>query len=222
MPWAVAGRGQRVEIERGRVRIDHRRAGDAHRIDIAAGKLGERHRSRQLRLPDDRARRFVERIDAVGFRRHDDQPALGARRLPIERLGIDVSAQARVEARVAMHAGRPGKGEPADLVGAQPLQRVVIGQDAGPVPQRHTGTSTDTHGRSQRPKGASASPDLPALCADPSPGRAHAHPPFAVRAASALCNARKAGLAQLVEHLICNQGVTGSSPVAGTNKIRLI
>ena len=27
----------------------------------------------------------------------------------------------------------------------------------------------------------------------------------------------KAGLAQLVEHLICNQGVTGSSPVAGTS-----
>src|SRR5688572_15584411 len=27
---------------------------------------------------------------------------------------------------------------------------------------------------------------------------------------------RAAGLAQLVEHLICNQGVTGSSPVAGT------
>ena len=26
-----------------------------------------------------------------------------------------------------------------------------------------------------------------------------------------------AGLAQLVEHLICNQGVTGSNPVAGTN-----
>ena len=29
----------------------------------------------------------------------------------------------------------------------------------------------------------------------------------------------KAGVAQLVEHLICNQGVTGSSPVAGTSKI---
>ena len=28
-----------------------------------------------------------------------------------------------------------------------------------------------------------------------------------------------AGLAQLVEHLICNQGVTGSNPVAGTNII---
>ena len=27
----------------------------------------------------------------------------------------------------------------------------------------------------------------------------------------------KAGLAQLVEHLICNQGVTGSSPVTGTS-----
>ncbi len=26
-----------------------------------------------------------------------------------------------------------------------------------------------------------------------------------------------AGLAQLVEHLICNQGVTGSNPVTGTN-----
>jgi hypothetical protein len=28
-----------------------------------------------------------------------------------------------------------------------------------------------------------------------------------------------AGLAQLVEHLICNQGVGGSSPSAGTKKI---
>jgi hypothetical protein len=27
-----------------------------------------------------------------------------------------------------------------------------------------------------------------------------------------------AGLAQLVEHLICNQGVTGSNPVAGTKR----
>jgi hypothetical protein len=31
---------------------------------------------------------------------------------------------------------------------------------------------------------------------------------------------RDADLAQLVEHLICNQGVTGSSPVAGTKKIK--
>ena len=29
----------------------------------------------------------------------------------------------------------------------------------------------------------------------------------------------RAGLAQLVEHLICNQGVGGSSPSAGTNEI---
>ena len=35
-----------------------------------------------------------------------------------------------------------------------------------------------------------------------------------------LCYMRaRAGLAQMVEHLICNQGVTGSIPVAGTNKI---
>lgn len=27
----------------------------------------------------------------------------------------------------------------------------------------------------------------------------------------------RAGLAQLVEHLICNQGATGSNPVAGTS-----
>jgi hypothetical protein len=32
----------------------------------------------------------------------------------------------------------------------------------------------------------------------------------------------KAGLAQLVEHLICNQGVGGSNPSAGTNKIKHI
>ncbi len=31
-----------------------------------------------------------------------------------------------------------------------------------------------------------------------------------------------AGLAQLVVHLICNQGVTGSNPVAGTDFIYLI
>jgi hypothetical protein len=29
-----------------------------------------------------------------------------------------------------------------------------------------------------------------------------------------------AGLAQLVEHLICNQGVGGSNPSAGTSKIK--
>jgi hypothetical protein len=29
-----------------------------------------------------------------------------------------------------------------------------------------------------------------------------------------------AGLAQLVEHVICNHGVTGSNPVAGTNEIK--
>ena len=31
-----------------------------------------------------------------------------------------------------------------------------------------------------------------------------------------------AGLAQLVEHLICNQGVGGSNPSAGTNEIKAI
>ena len=31
----------------------------------------------------------------------------------------------------------------------------------------------------------------------------------------------EAGLAQLVEHLICNQGVTGSNPVAGTKRMGL-
>ena len=31
-----------------------------------------------------------------------------------------------------------------------------------------------------------------------------------------------AGLAQLVEHLICNQGVTGSNPVGGTSNINAL
>ncbi len=35
-----------------------------------------------------------------------------------------------------------------------------------------------------------------------------------------LCYMRaRAGLAQMVEHLICNQGVTGSIPVAGTTQL---
>ena len=33
-----------------------------------------------------------------------------------------------------------------------------------------------------------------------------------------ICIASHAGLAQLVEHLICNQRVTGSSPVVGINR----
>ena len=31
-----------------------------------------------------------------------------------------------------------------------------------------------------------------------------------------------AGLAQLAEHLICNQGVAGSNPAAGTNDINML
>src|SRR5579872_2570753 len=41
--------------------------------------------------------------------------------------------------------------------------------------------------------------------------RLSVHPSHSVNAVGA-----PAGLAQLVEHLICNQGVTGSSPVVGT------
>jgi hypothetical protein len=38
-----------------------------------------------------------------------------------------------------------------------------------------------------------------------------------------ICIASQAGLAQLVEHLICNQRVTGSSPVVGINqKIKIL
>jgi hypothetical protein len=32
----------------------------------------------------------------------------------------------------------------------------------------------------------------------------------------------EAGIAQLVEHLICNQGVAGSNPAAGTNEINAL
>src|SRR6267142_1479708 len=35
---------------------------------------------------------------------------------------------------------------------------------------------------------------------------------------SAICTLSRAGVAQLVEHLICNQRVGGSSPFAGSNK----
>lgn len=41
-------------------------------------------------------------------------------------------------------------------------------------------------------------------------------PPFLLKALPFGHIAPKAGIAQLVEHLICNQGVTGSNPVAGT------
>jgi hypothetical protein len=49
-------------------------------------------------------------------------------------------------------------------------------------------------------------------------GRQDRREPVASRAQPSYSGAG-AGLAQLVEHLICNQGVTGSSPVAGTTGI---
>ncbi len=36
---------------------------------------------------------------------------------------------------------------------------------------------------------------------------------------SAVCTTALAGIAQLVEHLICNQRVRGSSPCAGTTNL---
>jgi hypothetical protein len=43
-------------------------------------------------------------------------------------------------------------------------------------------------------------------------GQANGSAPFFV------LNSRQAGLAQLVEHVICNHGVGGSNPSAGTRK----
>jgi hypothetical protein len=54
---------------------------------------------------------------------------------------------------------------------------------------------------------------------------AHWTPPHCCRNAKSHATAPfgdRAGLAQLVEHLICNQGVRGSSPLAGTNKINML
>jgi hypothetical protein len=45
---------------------------------------------------------------------------------------------------------------------------------------------------------------------DETPSRQGTAAPFPAGAGAA-------GLAQLVEHVICNHGVTGSNPVAGTN-----
>ncbi len=47
----------------------------------------------------------------------------------------------------------------------------------------------------------------------------HQHRQAIAPASGLRLSPRRAGLAQLVEHVICNHGVTGSNPVAGTNEI---
>jgi hypothetical protein len=80
---------------------------------------------------------------------------------------------------------------------------------------RVNGSHRDAPGRQTRP-GHPASATCQINVEKPAQKRCNPLP-FLLKALPFGHIAPKAGIAQLVEHLICNQGVTGSNPVAGTS-----
>src|SRR5205085_8830808 len=51
-------------VDRVRVRVEHRRAGDAHRVDVAARQRTSRYGRARVLVPNDLARSGAERVDA--------------------------------------------------------------------------------------------------------------------------------------------------------------
>jgi hypothetical protein len=105
----TAAHDRRVDIERRTLFIDHGRAGDAERRNIAAGERGALNGRAQRALPDLRAALRVERDNFVVLR-DDDQLALArSRSTPKERLRIDLALKSRVEQRRGASPGRAHK-----------------------------------------------------------------------------------------------------------------
>lgn len=127
-----------VEIERTARRIDHRGAGDADRVDIAAAESGHRDRGAEVRGPVGPAGRGVERVDDI-LRGGDDDAAGSARlRSPEQRLGVDMTLDMAVEAWVAVESACGVGREAGGDVGAEAGGIAVIDGD-GAIGRRRGG-----------------------------------------------------------------------------------
>ena len=110
---------------------------------------------------------------------------------------------------------RPRAGPEPEQGAPQPkLERRAAGRDADEQPRkRRDKDGGPSRGQirtgSERAPGNDCTPETPR--GPPGEHRLHGKAPGSITRASA-------GLAQLVEHLICNQGAGGSSPSTGTNE----
>jgi hypothetical protein len=132
---------ERFEINDLGHRVDRRRAGDAHRVDVAARQHRQRNRRAEARPPNLRTGVGVERIDEVVLGGDDDaRRAAACGRDPIERLAIDRAVDRGVEAGVQPNGRclRPGQRrsqvKPATVGGAMICDNALGGDyvaDAG-------------------------------------------------------------------------------------------
>jgi hypothetical protein len=92
----------RAEIDRLHRLVDDRRAGDPQRVDVAARLRRQRDRPAQGPRPELAPRLRVNRVNIVILGGDDQRSGGRPRRLPIERLGIEMTGKLRVKARVEM------------------------------------------------------------------------------------------------------------------------
>ena len=103
-----------VEIKRAASFVDHWRAGNAERVDVATRLRGARGRRAEALLPNRASGDSVQRHDRVLLSRDDYEPSPRARPTPVERLRVDVPWHLPVERRVLLqigdvHPGQAGK-----------------------------------------------------------------------------------------------------------------
>jgi len=122
-----AGRlNERFEVNDLSYWIDHRRAGDAHRIDVAARQRRQRNGRAEARLPELGAGTGVERIDEVVL--GGDNDAVSGR--PIQRLGIDRAVDGGLETSVQFHVRRYRPTQRRRHVKPATVGGVVVGDNA--------------------------------------------------------------------------------------------
>src|SRR5437588_2826071 len=123
--WAI---DQGVQEKRSGSEVDHRRAGDPNRIDVATEKLANRYGGTEIALPNHRASGGVERINVVRFCYGNHHwPIRSA--LDVKRLGINVAYDCAVKVQVT-HEVSGGRGREGRIdVNAVPGRIVVLLRD---------------------------------------------------------------------------------------------
>ncbi len=93
----------RVEVDRAGGGIDHRRAGNAKRVDVAAWQRRTRHRPAKRGVPDDAPGNRIERVHHIALGRDDHQAVGRARWAPVQRLRVHMAFDPAIEAGILAH-----------------------------------------------------------------------------------------------------------------------
>src|SRR5881296_1171885 len=102
---------QGIQEKRSGSEVDHRRAGDPNRIDVATEKLANRYGRAEIDLPDHRAGIGAQRVNIVRFGHGNNHwPVRSA--LDVKRLGVNVAYNCAVKVQITLEVsgGRGRKG----------------------------------------------------------------------------------------------------------------